>query len=635
STLVIAGGIWFAYKGLVRRDITASVGGTCAAVAMLVIGLWVVHQPRDSVGRLASISDEVALSTISAPQSGSVSRPVGNYAEAMSRTWARLVEVPFAGLDFSDVKWALSKPPPEAVKIADEKFCDDVGALALLATLANLGNEEAQRACSEFARKRYGRPRRLIDLYLRSSPGSPARAALWQYFDKDEADKYKAKVAAQGGDGALTRLSMLALFAVGLIGTVLLLAWLAIRLFTQAAIAFILLLVAPFALFFPMLGDSGRRAFKTWGMTLVGAVIAKVIYAAFLSVVLLGMAILGAVGDATGFLLACAFAWAVYLKRAELVSWMRVGGGHDSGGSLTRMGELAGVAIAGRMVGSVGGALRGVRRHGGHALRRRMSDGAETTRATARGSLSTGARDLADRRYDEAKHTVAAYEGSDGTGGGPSGDAPGDGAGSSSKAADSSQKGSASPGQGADPSVGDATPRSGKTSTDGPGKSAGGGAPSPSRPSVEQYEDAKKLVARAHSNEERMGRPWSDRDLKKFGQENRQQLEQSNDPRIPFNPHDHAHRAGYSRSQFEELKGDAREQAVEKIKKATERDRKQLLVATETPGRIVGRGRQSGERIRQFKEGAGPDRRAELKRLRRERREARLAANRRNLSRGA
>ena len=70
----------------------------------------------------------------------------------MSSTWARLVEVPFAGLDFSDVSWALGPPPPEAVEKADEKFCDDVGALALLAVLANLGSEEAKEACAALRR---------------------------------------------------------------------------------------------------------------------------------------------------------------------------------------------------------------------------------------------------------------------------------------------------------------------------------------------------------------------------------------------------------------------------------------------------------------------------------------------------
>src|SRR6201999_482937 len=143
-------------------------------------------------------------------------------------------------------------------------------------------------------------PRRVIDLYLRSSPGSAARAALWNYFDKEEGDKYKPKVAAQGGDGVITRLSMLALFAIGLLGALLLLAWLGVRLLPQAAIPFVLLLALPFALFFPLLGDWGRRSFRRFGLALVGAVLAKVIYAAFLSVVLLGIVVLGSVDGSAG-----------------------------------------------------------------------------------------------------------------------------------------------------------------------------------------------------------------------------------------------------------------------------------------------------------------------------------------------
>ncbi len=66
--------------------------------------------------------------------------------------------MPFAGLDFSDVKWALGPPPPEAVQKSNEKFCDDYGALALLAVLSNLGSTQAKQACASFAPKRYGRP---------------------------------------------------------------------------------------------------------------------------------------------------------------------------------------------------------------------------------------------------------------------------------------------------------------------------------------------------------------------------------------------------------------------------------------------------------------------------------------------
>ncbi|MGA8745576.1 MAG: hypothetical protein WB507_06905, partial [Solirubrobacterales bacterium] len=190
STLIVCGGIWFAYKSLLKREVAAGVGGTLAGVAMLIIGLWVVHQPRESVGELASLSNEVAMEAISAPRSGSVARPVGSYAEAMSEIWTRLVEVPFAGLDFSDVKWALGPPPAEAVQKSNERFCDDFGALALLAVLSHLGSDQAKEACAGFAAKRYGRPKRVIDLYLRSSPGSSAREALWSYFNASSA--YKA-----------------------------------------------------------------------------------------------------------------------------------------------------------------------------------------------------------------------------------------------------------------------------------------------------------------------------------------------------------------------------------------------------------------------------------------------------------
>ena len=320
SALVVCAGIALAWRGLISRDVAGSVAGTIAAVAMLVLGLWVVHAPRESVGRLASFSNEVALTVIAAPQSGSLGDPTGSYAEAMSHVWSRLVEVPFAGLDFSDVNWALGPPPEEAVKKANEAFCEDNSSLTALADLQHIGiHTEGQ--CAAFAEKRFGKPRRVIDLYLRSSPGSSARAALWNYFDHEAADQYKPKVAAQGGDGVITRLSMLALFAIGLLGALLLLAWLGIRLLTQAAIAFVLLLALPFALFFPLLGDWGRRSFRRFGLALIGAVLAKVIYAAFLSVVLLGIVILGSVdgagGSATGFLLSAAFSWAVFLKRAR------------------------------------------------------------------------------------------------------------------------------------------------------------------------------------------------------------------------------------------------------------------------------------------------------------------------------
>ncbi len=406
SVMIVAGGIWFAYKGLLRRELAAGVGGTLAGMAMLIVGLWVINQPAASVGRLGKISDEVAVTAISAPRSGSLARPTGTYAEALSHTWAQLVEVPFAGLNFSDVRWAMGPPPKEAVERANEHFCEDAGALALLAAQKDMDNDEAAKACQQFAQRRYGKPRRVIDLYLRSSPGSPARADLWDYFDKDEADKYKAKVAAQGGDGVLTRLSMLVLFSLGLIGAVMLLAWLALRLFTQAAIAFVLLLAAPFAVFFPLLGESGRRAFKTWGLTLIGATVAKIVYAAFLSVVLLGMTILGKVGDATGFLLACAFAWAVFLKRIELIGWMSVGD-VEGGRNVSPIAQFLAWSGARRVTRTATGTVRGIGSRGAHNWRQRFGNRNEEATQPTIGRLGSSARRMTEPRIGEAREPVS------------------------------------------------------------------------------------------------------------------------------------------------------------------------------------------------------------------------------------
>ena len=594
STLVVCGGIWFAYRGLLRRDLAGGVGGTLAAVAMLVCGLWVIHQPRESVGRLADLSNQVALGTISAPQSGGFNRPVGSYAEAMSGAWSRLVEVPFAGLNFSDVRWALGPPPPEAVERADRWFCQDVGALATIAAYQWIGSEEAGEQCAAFARKRYGRPRRVIDLYLRSSPGSPAREALWEYFDKDEGGRYKAKVAAQGGDGALTRLSMLALFAVGLLGSILLLAWLAIRLFTQSAIAFVLLLGAPFALFFPMLGDAGRRAFKTWGLTLLGALIAKVIYAAFLSIVLLGISILGRAegpgGSATGFLLSSAFTWSVFLKRGELIGLFSVGELEDSSARGLGLGGVLALS-AGRKLSRFGAeGSRGFARRGAEWHRDRSRLGAEATRANAGASLQSSARALADHRHREARRTVAGYE-------------------------------AANPSAPAAPTR--VAPPGSPVASTGRDAEPAASAPTPSRA---RYLASKELVDRVERNERRSGRLWSKKDIEGFAREDAELLRSSRDPA------DHAHRIGLERTRFEELRGPDRERAEREIEKARKRDLSRLN-ATDPPGRIVGPPPLIGERVRQGVEGGAAERRQHLRRLRREYRAERFPS-RRNLSRG-
>jgi hypothetical protein len=612
SALVVCAGIALAWRGLIARDVSGSVAGTIAAVAMLVLGLWVVHAPRETVGRLASFSNQVALGVIVAPQSGDLAEPTGSYAEAMSRVWSRLVEVPFAGLDFSDVDWALGPPPEEAVRKADAAFCEDNSSLTALADLQHIGIETEDQ-CAAFAERRFGRPRRVIDLYLRSSPGSAARAALWNYFDKEEDDKYKPKVAAQGGDGVITRLSMLGLFAIGLLGAMLLLAWLAIRLLSQAAIAFVLLLALPFALFFPLLGDWGRRSFRRFGLALIGAVLAKVVYAAFLSIVLLGIVVLGSVdgagGSATGFLLSAAFAWAVFLRRHELIGWISVGEHERLAG--VGIGGLAGFALGRRAARGSARAARSATVATTRGSRERKEMRVEATRRVAGDSLDETARALGDARLREARETVADHrlrkadrEGSD-------------------RRTGSSGPNSRPGPSGADPDDARRRSRSRKRG----GEHDGG--PSEPEPTPDRVRAAEELVARARRNEARRGERWGRRDLDRFAREDRRLLRESKDPA------DHAHRIGLDRLRFEKLHGAERERAEERIEKARRRDLQRLEVSAEDRHPAGQPARLAFERLRQVGEGALPERLEHLRALRRERRDRDRLGPRRRPRRGA
>jgi hypothetical protein len=301
-----------------------------------------------------------------------------------------------------------------------------------------------------------------------------------------------------------------------------------------------------------------------------------------------------------------AFAWAVFLKRAELVGWMSIG--EAERGERGFVGKMAAFTLARRLSQSTGGAVKGVGRRGANWARTRSAERGEATRETAKGSLQDSARALADQRYRQAKRTVGRVESEPA----PDGDIGPDAA-KGSKGRKGEKVAAGTPEPVAAPRRGeDRRPRAARE-VDHP---------------REGYEQARSLLTRADRNQRQLGRRWSDRDLERFEAEDRELLRHSR------NPADHAHRAGYDRAQFEELQGPDRERAEAAIEKATKRDRQRLDVAGSVPGRVIGRPRQSAEGLRQRYEGEGPRRREQLQRLRRDRRAASHLAARRNLSRG-
>ena len=70
------------------------------------------------------------------------------------------------------------------------------------------------------------------------------------------------------------------LIAVGSVGMLALLLFIALRLLGAAILTVVYLLLAPLAVLAPTIGESGRAAFRGWATRLLGALVAKLIYAA-------------------------------------------------------------------------------------------------------------------------------------------------------------------------------------------------------------------------------------------------------------------------------------------------------------------------------------------------------------------
>jgi hypothetical protein len=412
--LVIVGGVGL-YRGLVKREVAATVGGTLLTVALMIGALVVIHAPRETVGKVSELSNQAAQSVIAAPQRGSLSNPTSSYAEATDEVWRDMTIPGFAALNFSNVDWALSEPDPVLLAKSNETACQDY------AYLSSLDRRQLRRIfavnggqldCSEIA-PIAPRPRTNAEIWLRNSPGSEARDSLWDEFTDDP--PYNTYFAIQGDGGAWTRLPLVLLIGLGLLGGIALFSWLALRIFVQTAVAFVLVLTTPVALFLPAFGESGRRAFGFWATTLLGALVSKLIYAALLSVVLFATTVVGSlirggggVGAMMSFLVMAGLWWAVFLKREELVAWISVSRDDSEGGS-GALGRLTGLYAATRMGGAIlrplgagaGGAARGAAGAAAGGFLGSRHDRAEGTRRVAEGELERRARErLAGRRRD-------------------------------------------------------------------------------------------------------------------------------------------------------------------------------------------------------------------------------------------
>jgi hypothetical protein len=127
-------------------------------------------------------------------------------------------------------------------------------------------------------------------------------------------------------DGTFPRMIGVVLIAVGVLGMTMLFGLVALRLMSAAIVSLFLLLLAPFAVLAPALGDSGRTAFGGWATRLLGSVVSKLVFS-FLLGALLSMqrmlVSLELLGWWTQWLLISAFWWALFFKRHQAMALLQ------------------------------------------------------------------------------------------------------------------------------------------------------------------------------------------------------------------------------------------------------------------------------------------------------------------------
>lgn len=593
-------GAWALYRGVVRREVSQTAGGIALSVGLMLAALWIIHEPRDSIGRASGLVDQAALSVIAAPQSGSLSDPVGDYSQATARSWHIMTAAPWAALQFSDTAWALGPPNPEL----KDYMWDDVDRYC-----SDEQFEGSRERCETF-RALHDDPKSNVELLLASSPGSESRGEeMWNGGFGDDHPDVIAKMSMQSGAGAPLRLPIVGLFAIGLLGALLLFMWIVIRLFVQTAIAFLLVLSAPIALFFPAFGEKGRAAFTVWGGTLIGAIIAKLVYAALLAIVLFGTRVIfGMVGSSNdgiavtmGFLLASGFWWAVFLKRQEIAGFFSLSdkGEGGSGRLGTALGVYGAAALGRKLIGVGGRGLSrraggkptpfGFGRHDGDASPPRSTDEEQ-----ASASLDERARDRLDSERRAAEETVGA------------GAARQEQAARLRAGADrESERARGLSGGGREKALANAERMRTKAAA----------LERERRTAAPVERRAAKLLERANENEARTGRRWSAAEIA----ESREALRHNLDK--PVSAGVHGHYVGKGPREYEALTGRERELAYHEVAARLRQDQAAFGLIADSPGGA--RGRASSFR-RTRREAIGDDayraERAALKRLQKARR---------------
>jgi len=320
------------YHGIVRRQVTETLGQAMLMGVMMLAGFWVIVNPLGTIGALGAWANRASLGTLGSVIAGTPDAPERTLAESMESVFSGTIGGPWCYLEFGNVRWC--EDPVKSTSQLEETAHEIVAK-----DQATIGSQSVELLRDA---KTNG------DLFLALPANGEQRNSINPYgpFNNEHGlfnvlcggseepchgpTASEAEFRTQRGTAA--RVIGLFLIWIGVLGMVLLLGYLAMHLLGAAIASLFLLLLAPAAVIAPALGDGGRGVFKRWAAWLLGAVCSKLIFSFLLGVVLLmqqTMMKLTVFGWWAQWLLVSAMWWGAFCKRHRVLGFVH--GEHRSG----------------------------------------------------------------------------------------------------------------------------------------------------------------------------------------------------------------------------------------------------------------------------------------------------------------
>jgi hypothetical protein len=356
-------GLWGIWHGLVRRQTIQTFSGLAMSVMMMVVALIIIHDPRGTVGQVSAWTNDSSVAALTFASVGTVRNPGAAFADSQQRLFNSAVVRPWCAMQFGDASYCdrtwegpLPGSPFEKVKILGGAL-STIGDLGPAAWTADLLRDRADA-------RRCGKPPTLAEAWLCFPANGSRREALYNRLKDEDEDR----VVLQEATGALDRVALFVVIAIGLLGATATFGTTGGHLLFAGLETLVLLLLAPVVLILAACGDRGREWFVIYLQRLFGSVLSKFVWAVLFGVlVLVSNIIIGL--DGLGFypqwLLLGAFWWGSFARRDEIITVASFGNRREAKAGLPMyFGYRMARDMAGDAVGVVTAPLRGAKNAG-------------------------------------------------------------------------------------------------------------------------------------------------------------------------------------------------------------------------------------------------------------------------------